>query len=69
MKNIILYTTPLCPRCKVLKEKLDTANIKYEESFDVEKMLSLGIESVPVLSVNWVLMNFSEAVKWIGGLE
>ena len=67
-KNIILHTTSSCPRCKVLKEKLDIADIKYEENYDVEKMFSIGIQSVPVLEVKGELMDFSKAVKWIGGL-
>ena len=65
MKNIILYSNQ-CPKCKILKEKLDAANIPYTEENDVEKMLSMGMESVPALEVDGELMSFNNAVKWIG---
>lgn len=60
----ILYTTH-CPRCNVLKEKLDTANIPYFEIDDVEEMAALGIDTVPVLRVGDVMMSFTTAVEWI----
>ena len=66
MKKIILHTTPSCPRCKILKERLNAANIKYEENSDVEKMLLMNIQNVPVLEVDSKLMDFSTAIKWIG---
>ena len=55
-----------CPRCKVLKSKLDQKKIKYENITDVELMKSLGFEDAPKLSVNGVIYNFKEAVEWIG---
>lgn len=61
----ILYSTG-CPKCKILKKKLDDANIAYEENNNVDDMLKLGLEQVPVLFVDGAALNFSEAVKWIG---
>ena len=55
-----------CPRCKVLKSKLDQKKIKYENITDVELMKSLGFEEAPKLSVNGIIYNFKEAVEWIG---
>lgn len=68
MKEIVLYTTH-CPRCEVLKEKLDSSGIKYTECTDIDTMQSLGLEHVPVLAVNGVLSDFSEAIKLINGGE
>lgn len=62
--EIILYSTH-CPRCTVLETKLKTHNIQYTEINDVDKMTVLGICSVPVLSVDNKLMNFTEALTWI----
>lgn len=61
----ILYSTG-CPKCKILKKKLDDANIVYEENNNVDDMLKLGLEQVPVLFVDGTVFNFDEAVKWIG---
>ena len=65
MTEIILYTTH-CPRCKVLQSKLDAANISYIINEDIEEMLALGMKSAPALKVGENLMNFTEAIKWIG---
>lgn len=62
---VILYEHG-CPRCKVLKSKLDQKGIKYEDISDVEVMKSKGFQEAPKLDVNGVVMNFKEAVKWIG---
>lgn len=65
--DIILYSTG-CPKCKILKKKLDDKNIDYVENDDIETMISLGIEQVPVLSVDNKLFQFAEAVKWVNEL-
>ena len=67
--KIILYTTH-CPRCEVLKTKLEQKNISYEEETDVEKMLQMGIKSVPMLSIDGAsAMNFTDAIKWVNEQE
>ncbi len=65
--DIILYSTG-CPKCKILKKKLEDKNIDYVENDDIETMISLGIEQVPVLSVDNKLFHFAEAVKWVNEL-
>lgn len=62
---VILYEHG-CPRCKVLKSKLDQKGIKYEDISDVEIMRSKGFQEAPKLDVNGVIMDFKEAIKWIG---
>ena len=64
-KNVILYEHG-CPRCKVLKAKLDQKNIRYEDVTDVEVMKLKGFEEAPKLEVNGIVYGFTEAVKWIG---
>ena len=61
---IKMYSTH-CPKCKILETKLNQKNIQYEECTDVEKMLSKGIETVPVLEVDGQLLDFGKAVRWI----
>lgn len=64
MTNIILYSTG-CPRCDVLKDKLDAKSISYSINNSVEEMTELGISDVPVLSVNGQMLKFKVAVDWV----
>lgn len=65
--SVILYSTG-CPKCKVLKSKLDSKGIKYEIVSDVDEMLRLGMTTVPCLGVNDKIMNFKESVDYINSL-
>lgn len=66
MEQIILYSTD-CAKCKILKAKLDEAEIKYEVFSDLPAMIEKGFKSVPVLEVNGETMTFLEATNWIKG--
>lgn len=66
--SLILYSTG-CPRCNVLKKKLSDKGIVYEEFTDEEQMMDIGIESVPVLSVNGEMLDFMQANAWINNYE
>jgi glutaredoxin len=55
-KEIIIYTTPICPFCKAAKEDLDRKGIKYKEidvskdAEELEKMIKFsGKRFVPVM--------------------
>ena len=63
-KQIVLYEHG-CPRCKVLKMKLDQSGIEYENVNDIEVMKAKGFAEAPKLEVDGVVMNFKEAVDWI----
>lgn len=65
MGKVILYEHG-CPKCKVLKMKLDKQGIQYETVGDIEIMKAKGFNEAPKLEVDGVVMNFTEAVKWIG---
>lgn len=64
MDNVILYEHG-CPRCKVLKSKLDQKGIRYLDITDIELMQAKGFEEAPKLEVNGVIMGFKEAVDWV----
>lgn len=61
---ITLYTND-CPRCKVLKMKLDQKNIPYETVSDITAMRNMGIMSVPMLKVENELLEFTKSVEWV----
>ena len=65
MGTVILYEHG-CPRCKVLKAKLDQKDIQYQNITDVEVMKAKGFAEAPKLEVDGKIMDFKEAVEWIG---
>lgn len=66
--NITLYTTN-CPKCKILKKKLDDKHISYEIVSDVNTMLDLGIRVAPILKVDEKMLDFGEAVRYVNTLN
>ena len=64
MDKIILYSNN-CPRCKILKKKLDDNKINYEIIDDVDTMIDKGLSTVPVLEINGRMLDFKEAVEWV----
>lgn len=61
---ITLYTTH-CPRCKVLKAKLDSENIDYEVVEGEEAIREKGFVTTPLLEVDDNILTFAEAMQWI----
>lgn len=64
MKNATLYTTD-CPKCRLLKKKLDQKKVKYNEVTDVQEMISKGFKSVPVFEVDGENFSYEEAVAYL----
>lgn len=64
MDKIILYSNN-CPRCKILKRKLDDNKINYEIIDNVDTMIDKGLSTVPVLEINGRMLDFKEAVEWV----
>ena len=64
MGEVILYEHG-CPRCKVLKMKLDQKGIKYETVSDIEVMKEKGFAEAPKLEVDGVIYDFKAATEWI----
>lgn len=66
--GIILYSTG-CPKCRILKKKLDEKGVQYEICSDTERMIGLGLTEVPALGVKGELFSFAEAVSWVNQQE
>ena len=68
--NITLYSNN-CPRCNVLKKKLDNLGIDYSINSDLDSMIEKGFSQVPVLEVDEKIYYFTEANDLIndGGLN
>ena len=62
--EIILYTTG-CPKCEVLKKKLDEKAVAYDTVTSVKEMMAKGIMQAPMMELNGELMDFVAANEWI----
>lgn len=60
-----VYSKVGCPRCRVLKMKLEQKGIEYKECQDMEKMIGMGFMSLPMLEIDGKILTFEEAVKYI----
>lgn len=67
MKNIVLFSSG-CPKCKVLKQKLDDRKIEYEVSENFDELIEQNLQTVPVLKVDGEYYQFGEAIKVVNEL-
>ena len=65
---IVLFSKG-CPKCSILKKKLEQKGIVYQENNSVEEMLGLGITQVPVLKIGSRLLEFADANDWVNKQE
>ena len=47
--------------------KLDEKNITYQTCSDMDVMIQKGFNSMPMLEIDGVVMNYLEAVNWVKG--
>lgn len=64
MTSLTLYSTG-CPQCKVLKAKLQAADIDFVEITDLSILAEKQIIFVPMLDIGDKLLGFSDSIKWI----
>lgn len=67
--EVTLYSTG-CPKCNVLKKKLEAANISYTEVTDTDKVSqicnSTGFDSVPIIAIeDGHILDFNRAIAWV----
>lgn len=68
MKEIILYSNG-CPKCKVLKSKLESKKIEFTETDDFSKLKDQGIQSLPIMEIDGEILTFVEANNWINNQQ
>lgn len=61
---VTLYSND-CPNCIALKADLDRAGLSYNVCSDIDTMIGMGLNELPVLEVNGELLNRNEAITWI----
>lgn len=68
--DIFIYSSETCPRCEILKAKLDAKGIKYHTITNLtqdikDDLLDNHFETLPVVSFDGELMDFTRANKLI----
>lgn len=66
--DIVLYSTG-CPKCNVLKDKLNSKDVQYKENNSVSDMLALGIVQAPTLSIDGEMLDFFKANDWVNSYQ
>lgn len=62
---MVIFYTIGCPKCRVLKRKLDEKGIAYETCTDASVMEKKGITDLPQLEVDGLLLDFPTAIAWV----
>lgn len=64
-----IFTTEACPMCKMLKDKLITKGIAFKENHDLDGIIKLGFETVPVLKTeDGEYLDFGKANVFVNSL-
>ena len=69
MDKLLLYGSPGCPRCAVLRKKMKMMGIEFEETHDIDKLIEMGFQQLPILSNGDSYMPFKEALDYLKGLN
>ena len=67
--SIIVYSSPTCPRCKMLKMELSKKGISFQSCEDEEEVLRVVGPEIPVLYAEGRYMKFKEAIDWVKRLN
>lgn len=65
MDDMILYTLPGCGKCKVLKDKMSSKGIKFQEVSEIGELFKNDIDEVPVLKIGETQLDFVKANDWV----
>lgn len=62
--KVILYSNH-CPKCEMMKKMLDMKNISYDIFDNEDEMIKMGFSSMPMISIDSKIMDFSDGISWI----
>lgn len=70
LKDITVYISDKCPKCNILKIKLNNKGIKYQEKIaskeEIDDILkTTNIMSLPILKIDDKYLDFTEANNWV----
>lgn len=66
MKQIILYTSDTCDRCRIVKHMFNIHSVEYTEITDRDYILGLGLEGVPAIEVDdKIISEYTSVLAWL----
>lgn len=63
--SIIVYTSPTCGKCRMLKTRLQQKGINFIEKTDYEELSANGINELPVVILNGKFLKFEDIMRYI----
>ncbi len=60
----IVYFGNGCPKCEILKKKLEDKEVNYKVG-ELQEIINAGFRNVPVLKINNEYLDFAKAINYI----
>jgi predicted DsbA family dithiol-disulfide isomerase len=68
--QITLYSSPTCPKCKVIEAKFKKKNIEVIKEIDEEVIMGKGLKSIPWVQLqDGSMLDFKAANDWINNYQ
>ena len=63
---VTIYTTEGCPKCRMIKAKMDAKGIEYKEETNIDTLIEQGFMCAPVLNIDGrYISSFKEENDWV----
>ena len=68
--QVTLYSSPTCPKCKVIEAKFKKKNIEVIKEIDEDVIIAKGLKSIPWVQLqDGSMLDFKAANDWINSYQ
>lgn len=68
--QVTLYSSPTCPKCKVIEAKFKKKSIEVIKEIDEDVIIAKGLKSIPWVQLqDGSMLDFKAANDWINAYE
>lgn len=68
--QVTLYSSPTCPKCKVIEAKFKKKNIEVIKEINEEVIMGKGLKSIPWVQLqDGSMLDFKAANDWINNYQ
>lgn len=68
--QVTLYSSPTCPKCKVVEAKFKKKNIEVIKEIDEDVIIAKGLKSIPWVQLqDGSMLDFKAANDWINNYQ
>jgi arsenate reductase-like glutaredoxin family protein len=68
--QVTLYSSPTCPKCKVIEAKFKKKNIEVIKEIDEDVIIAKGLKSIPWVQLqDGSMLDFKAANDWINNYQ